>query len=98
MALGRIDPATLDLEKGRELIGLDYWDGADLNRKFFEGDHWNDGKGWKGPQLDPRDASYEVTKEMLELGFVSRNVVKETCGRKVDGLLGKEPEWGFSVR
>jgi hypothetical protein len=97
MALTKVLPENLDLAKGREIIQYEYWDGADINQLFVEGDHWQEGKGWVGP-LPGGDTTRDVALTLLKETFTSRNVIKEVVGRHVDGLLGREPEWGFTVR
>jgi hypothetical protein len=79
----------------------------DVNRKFYLGDHWQDGNGWIGPAPLPQsmaliegavlDTVAAILQREIERGFTSRNVIKEVISRHVAGLLGREPDWSFTV-
>lgn len=98
MATQKVVPTELDITKGREVILRDYWSQADINSLFVEGDHWQEGDGWIGPMPDIVAPNRDVTVDLIRKTFTSRNVIKEINGRHVDGLLGREPEWGFTVK
>lgn len=68
------------------------------NALFYKGDHWQEGCGWVGPQPQPTETG--AVQVMLEIkrAFVSKNAVRETVGRHVAGVIGREPAWGFTVR
>lgn len=68
---------------------------AEINRKFYDGDHYQGSLGYMG-QLPPAGLTYrtEVIKE-IEAGFISENVIKEVVNRHVNGILGREVIWGF---
>lgn len=64
------------------------------NWEFYNGNHWQNGKGWIGAKpLAAR--GFNQTFNQIKEGFVSENVIKEVVDRHVGGLLGREPLWGF---
>lgn len=67
----------------------------DINRAFYDGDHWQNGAGWIGPH--PEVSNPAFTESMLEIAkiFTSKNVVKEVVSRHMLGVLGKSIQWGF---
>jgi len=68
---------------------------SEVNRKFYEGDHYQDSAGYMG-QLPPKGLRfYAETLAEIKAGFVSENVIKEVVDRHVAGVLGREPLWGF---
>lgn len=70
----------------------------DSARKFYDGDHWQGGAGWIGPHPGPTDDMGAEMMAEIEYGFVSRNVVKEVVDRHARGVIGIEPDWGFTPR
>jgi hypothetical protein len=73
--------------------------GADANRKFYAGDHWQEGTAWQGPQptLDDPTTAATVLGE-IKRAFVSKNAIREVVGRHVAGVVGREPAWGLTPR
>lgn len=71
---------------------------ASSGLKYYEGDHWQDGKGWAGPMLDSTDAEFKLFIDELTRGFISRNLVGETLDRHVNGILGRDVAWEISPR
>lgn len=68
---------------------------AEVNRKFYEGDHYQGSEGYMG-QLPPAGLKYRIeTIKEIEAGFISENVIKEVVDRHVNGILGREVIWGF---
>jgi hypothetical protein len=67
-----------------------------LNRKFIEGDHWQDGKGWVGPGPRPSDPTYRDIIPLIQAAFTSRNVIDEVCDRLMSSIVGKEPRWTWA--
>lgn len=66
---------------------------------LHDGDHWRDGEGWIGTQLqtdDPTEASR--ARELIERAFLSANKLRRVVGRLVAGVVGNEPDWSFTVR
>lgn len=68
--------------------------GAIANTEFFNGNHWQDSKGWIGAKPLITHGFSQVLAQIRE-GFVSENVIKEVVNRHVGGILGREPLWGF---
>jgi hypothetical protein len=69
---------------------------AETNRKFIDGDHWQNEDGWVGPKPNPSEDGYAETMAEIKRAFVSRNVIAEIVERHVNGVLGKTPTWGFT--
>lgn len=70
---------------------------AKVNRLFYNGDHWQKGAGWVGPRAGgtATPALNNLTLTAIEQVFVSQNVIAETTGRHVNGLLSRELHWKF---
>jgi hypothetical protein len=67
-----------------------------LNRKFIEGDHWQNGDAWPGPGPQPGDPEYAEVMRMIEKVFVSRNIIDEVTDRLMSSVVGKEPRWTWA--
>lgn len=65
-------------------------------RPFVDGDHWQGGAGWIGPMPRQQEEGFSETMQVLEAGFVSANRVEEVCDRHAGGVVGREPQWGFT--
>lgn len=66
--------------------------------EFYNGNHFQNGEGWIGEK--PILAVEGVTiftsgMAKIKQGFVSENAIKEVVNRHVNGILGREPLWGF---
>lgn len=66
------------------------------SRKFYQGDHWQKGAAWIGPQLDPGHSQHLSLMAEVRRAFVSKNSVKEVVDRHVGGVVGREPAWQFT--
>jgi hypothetical protein len=66
-------------------------------RRFLAGDHWQDNDGWVGPRpVDPDTGALDFRfMQLVAERFVSRNMIEDVMTRHVDGLVGREPAWGF---
>lgn len=61
--------------------------------EFYNGNHWQDDKGFIG-QLPPSSLPGAAQiKADIQAGFVSENVIKEVVKTHVGGILGREPSW-----
>jgi hypothetical protein len=71
---------------------------AAANDAFYAGDHWQNSLGWVGPR--PTSTDTEAAQVMLEIqrAFVSKNTIREIVNRHRDGVVGREPAWGLTVR
>lgn len=67
-----------------------------ISRAFVNGDHWQAGLGWSGPRPQITDPAYTETVLEIARQFVSKNVIGELVNRHVGGVLGSEPNWGFT--
>lgn len=62
---------------------------------FYEGDHWQLGRGFLG-QLPPVGLpGYQSMTTDIKNGFVSDNVIKDVVQTHTGGILGREPIWSF---
>lgn len=88
---------TLTLDDARKLLARRALDaGAREALDFYAGDHWRDGDGWIGQQ-PPQEVRDKVMAQ-IAAGFVSQNVSGEVVNRHRNGILGREPRWGFVPR
>lgn len=71
---------------------------AVINLDYYNGDHWRDADGWVGPRPQMNEAAYSTTMQAIRDAFVMRNVVRELVGRHVSGVVGRELQWGFTVK
>lgn len=62
---------------------------------FASGDHWQDGDGWVGPQLDDAHPAATNATTFTERIFVSEDVIGEVLKRHRDGVIGRAFTWGF---
>ena len=67
----------------------------DENRAFFDGDHWQKGKGFADKIAPPDAAEFTVVKEGLERIFVPENHIREIVKRRTDGVLARTPRWEY---
>ena len=65
---------------------------------YYNGDHWQDGRGWKGPQFKGSDPNAQVVKEGIMRDFTSQNVLRSGVRRARRGVLGRVPGWIVSLR
>src|SRR5688572_28385535 len=65
-------------------------------RAFYDGDPWQDGKGWVGPMPDS-DAIIDGAKTLtdVEETMVTHNAIREVTERHIDGIAS-EPLWSFA--
>jgi len=91
-------PGDLTLDKVmqfiRERVPLDY----DVNRRYYNGDHWQNGAGWSGPMPSKLDPTYAIVLSQVRKAFRSTNKIKEVVRRHTLAVVGKEPAWYFIDR
>lgn len=68
------------------------------NRAFYAGDHWQGGAGWVGPMLPTDDPNAPAMFHEIAKAFVAENAVGEASDRHRDGVIGREPAWGMTVK
>lgn len=95
ITLATLTSPNVTVETLRQAIPVP--DGVDLNRKFVEGDHWQNAEAWVGPGPRPSDPSYRDIMVLVEKAFVSKNVIDEIIDRHVSAMLGKEPRWAWTL-
>lgn len=88
------DYAQLTLQDAKKLIPDAAAAWLKANRAYRDGDHWQRGAGWVGPQPDKNDAT---TWGNIRKVFVSRQVIGELVSRHVDAVLGDRPQWTVQV-
>ena len=88
------DYAKLTLQDAKKLIPDAAAAWLKANRAYRDGDHWQRGGGWVGPQPDRKDV---VTWGNIRKVFVSRQVIGELVSRHVDAVLGDRPQWTVQV-
>jgi hypothetical protein len=67
-----------------------------VNRKFFQGDHWQGGDGWIGPHPEITSSHFQDTMQEIANIFTSKNVIRECVMRHALGVVGRTMQWGFS--
>jgi hypothetical protein len=67
------------------------------NTRFYDGDHWQDGEAWVGPRPKPNEPGGREVLAEIARQFVSTNVIREVVNRHRDGVISREPNWGFTV-
>lgn len=88
----------IDLTSAEELLDRATPDWLEVNKAFYEGDHWQDEDGWVGPVPRKAEPNRDRALEQIERAFTSRNVIREVVGRHADGVVGQEPDWGLVPR
>lgn len=73
-------------------------DAPAVNRKYYDGDHYQDGKEWGGPMPTGNAADVQLAKAEIKRAFTSKNAIKETCGRHMRAVIGGEPQWSVTLR
>jgi hypothetical protein len=73
-------------------------EGMTANRRYYDGDHWQQGAGWIGPMPTETSAEAALMISQIKRGFVSKNAIRETVLRHLAGVIGHEPRWSLSVR
>lgn len=60
---------------------------------MYNGDHWDRGYGYIGPMPAIDDKDSDRVLDLISRAFTSRNVVRETVDRAIDGLISRSPNW-----
>lgn len=88
------DYAKLTIQDAKKLVPDTKAAWLKSNRAYRDGDHWQNGLGWVGPQPDKNDS---ITWGNIRKVFVSRQVIGELVSRHVDAVLGDKPQWTVQV-
>jgi len=90
------DPAKWEYSDAENIVKSQNPDWVDAARRFVvDGDHWQDGEAWIGPQLTQGEEGAVETLQLIEDGFTSRNVLAEVSRRYTNGVIGFEPAWAL---
>ena len=67
------------------------------NRKFYNGDHWQEGDGWIGPIISGGgdEKVQDLTFENIEKTFTSKGTVREVVDREIHSAVGIAPTVSF---
>lgn len=76
--------------------GREYTHPVIINRKFFQGDHWQNGRGWIGPHPENGSDSFQSTMQEIFNIFTAKNVVRECTLRHALGVVGRTMQVGFA--
>lgn len=68
------------------------------NRKYIDGDDWQDGKGWVGPQFDGNGKVAKMYKKEIERDFAAKGDLRSAVRRHMRGVVGRVPGWLISTR
>jgi hypothetical protein len=90
--------AEYSLRLAAEIVKARADETARLALAFYNGDHWQDGEGWIGPQYDSTHKLYSETMLAIKRTFISHNVVAEMTERHVAGVLARELHWSLTVK
>lgn len=88
----------LTLDEAASLVADATPDWIATNRKFMEGDHWQDGDGWIGPKPNQSEQGFDKTMDLLEGTFTSRNAIREVTERHAHAVVGREIAWDLVLR
>lgn len=86
---------NLTLDEVRTLVSDNLPESFVSNQNFYEGDHWQSGVGWVGPQPSVGEEGYATVMSEIERAFTTQNVIAEIVDRMASGLLGREPDWNM---
>lgn len=84
------DPEKLGFYEALELLVED--DKYDQARKFYDGDHYQEGDAWVGPRLDDNDDESAAVMLEIEETLVSHPAIEEVTDRHKDAVT-TEPDW-----
>lgn len=65
------------------------------NKLFFDGDHWQDGKGFPALAEPGEVDDYAGYLLKVKKAFCSENKIKAIVSRAADGVTGREPDWNL---
>lgn len=68
------------------------------NRKYVQGDDWQDGTGWVGPHFDGNGKVSKILRAEIERDFASKSDIKAAVRRHRRGVIGRVPNWMISSR
>lgn len=86
------------LQTARMIVQSRADDQAEINLKYLAGDHWQDSNGYVGPRPQVGDNTFSPVMAAIRDAFVSRGATREITERHVNGVLGHELQWGFTLK
>jgi hypothetical protein len=96
MATAFSEYTKTDAEKRINDSFKDYKDDFESNKKFYSGDHYQDGDGWAGA-LPSTSKDKSATLKKIQALFSSQNVIKEVVCRLRDAVISKDPTWNVHL-
>jgi len=86
----------LDFSSADKLLGSISLDNTAVTaRKFYNGDHWQDGDAWIGPAPGTDDTNRASVMQLIQNQFVSHNIIEEVVKRHIEALLGRSSSSWF---
>ncbi|MET0753604.1 MAG: hypothetical protein ABWZ66_09530, partial [Pyrinomonadaceae bacterium] len=80
------------LNNAQSLLSKRLPEGYKTNKKFLDGDHWQDGEGY--PALPPVDvANRDQIVEKIKKAFACENQIGAIVETHLDGIVAREPDW-----
>lgn len=88
---------TYNMVRAQEIImGLNRFSNLARNKKYYQGDHWQDGEGWVGPAPAEGTTDRSTVLGLIQKSFVSKNAIREVVDRHADALLARvDSSWYF---
>lgn len=86
-----IDFSSITYEKLSQMLAEQWSQEMAESRKFYDGDHWQEGNGYTGPRPDQSaDAqAAAIVMEEIRREFTSQNTIGEVVDRRVNGVLSR---------
>jgi hypothetical protein len=91
---------AFDFEKANEVFTTlkTTLNGRATNRKFVQGDDWQGGDGWVGPQFNDGGTISKELRQAIEREFTSKSSIKAAVRRHMRGVIGRMPTWTITSR
>lgn len=93
----KIDVSKFTINDAKKKVAESFSEDMEISKKYFDGDHWQDGDGWVGPAPSANETDRSTVMSKIETAFVSKNVVKEVVERHRDAVLGREIDWHLKL-
>ncbi len=92
-----IEAQSLEFESAKDKLLLDQReaDAISVTRAFIDGDHFQGGDQWVGPQPDPLNEDAMEVYAKLQVGFTSKDLLGQITRRARNACIGQEPDYAF---